>query len=230
MADPLDNVVWHALTGPHAKFAIGRGKARHYPRDMAPFSAIEEPTAAAYADLAHDLAANTEARLFRPFGEPVPVGWTEVDAFPVLQMIAPRTACAVETSKAPSRLTAADIAAILELVSIAEPGPFGPRTPELGTYLGVHENGRLVAMAGERMRLAGYVELSAICTHPEARGRGFAIDLTLRLMNAAYDRGEVPLLHVRSENAAAVSLYRRLGFEVRREFWVLWRIPKASPT
>jgi len=125
---------------------------------------------------------------------------------------------------------AADIAAILELVSIAEPGPFGPRTLELGTYLGVYEKSRLVAMAGERMRLAGYVELSAICTHPDARGRGLATDLTLRLMSAAYDRGEIPLLHVRSENAAAVSLYRRLGFEVRREVWVLWRIPKVSRT
>src|SRR3977135_1568958 len=121
MADPLDNVVWHALTGPHAKFAIGRGKARHYPRDMAPFSAIEEPTAAAYADLAHDLAANTEARLFRPFGEPVPVGWTEVDAFPGLQMIAPRTACAVETGQAPRRTTAADAAAISARVTLCRP-------------------------------------------------------------------------------------------------------------
>jgi ribosomal protein S18 acetylase RimI-like enzyme len=230
MADPLDNVVWHALAGPHATFAIGRGKARHYPRDVAPFSALEEPTAAAYADLARDLAANTEARLFRPSEEPLPAGWAKVDAFPVLQMIAPRPACAVETSKTPSRLTAADIAAILELVSIAEPGPFGPRTLELGSYLGVHEKGRLVAMAGERMRLAGYVELSAICTRPEARGRGLATDLTVRLMNAAYERGEIPFLHVRSENTAAVSLYRRLGFDVRRELWVLWRIPKASPT
>lgn len=84
----LDNPVWHALTGPHRGHAIGNGRARHYPRDMAPFSAIVEPTAAAYGDLAADLPANTEARLFRPSVEPLPDGWEELDRFSMLQMVA----------------------------------------------------------------------------------------------------------------------------------------------
>jgi hypothetical protein len=92
MSHRLDNPVWHAPVGPHAQLAIGRGRARHYPRDVAPFSAIEEPTTAAYADLAADLAPNTEARLFRPGEEPFPEGWLKVDAFPMLQMVARRIA------------------------------------------------------------------------------------------------------------------------------------------
>uniref|UniRef100_UPI001954CBC7 hypothetical protein n=1 Tax=Klebsiella pneumoniae TaxID=573 RepID=UPI001954CBC7 len=81
----LDNPVWHALTGPNAEFAAGSGLARHFPRDMAPFSAIEAATPAAYADLAVGLPAGTEARLFRPFDEPLPEGWVGIDAFPMLQ-------------------------------------------------------------------------------------------------------------------------------------------------
>ena len=84
----LDNPVWHALTGPHRMHALGRGAARHYPRDMAPFSAIAEPSATAYADLAADLPSHAEARLFRPTVEPLPDGWEELDRFAMLQMVA----------------------------------------------------------------------------------------------------------------------------------------------
>jgi hypothetical protein len=87
MTDPLDNPVWHALVGPHARFALGRGQARHYPRDMAPFSAIANDTIEAYADLARDIPPGIEARLFRPLDELVPSGWSKVDAFPMLQMV-----------------------------------------------------------------------------------------------------------------------------------------------
>jgi len=86
----LDNPVWHALEGLHRQHALGRGLARHYPRDIAPFSAIAEPSAAAYADLAADLAVGTEARLFRPQAEPLPDGWEETNRFRLLQMVASR--------------------------------------------------------------------------------------------------------------------------------------------
>lgn len=220
----LDNPVWHALIGPHRAFALGRGAARHYPRDMAPFSAIGEPSGRAYADLAADLPVNTEARLFRPQPEPLPDGWQEVDRFPMLQMVA--TGMSGAGDGAVSMLSQADAAAMMDLVALAKPGPFGPRTPLLGRYLGIWEGNRLVAMAGERLRVPGHVELSAICVHPEARGRGHAAVLTLRLMQLAFEGGEVPFLHVRPDNETAVALYRRLGFETRRELVVLWRRPK----
>lgn len=222
--NPLDNPVWHALAGPHRAHAVGRGLALHYPRDMAPFSAIAEPGARAYADLAADLPPQTEARLFRPGEEPLPAGWEQLDVFPMLQMVAadappPATSPAVPLSEA-------DGPAMMALVAAAKPGPFGPRTPVLGRYLGIRHDGRLVAMAGERLRVPGHVELSGICVHPDARGRGHGIALTRALVRQAVEGGEVPFLHVRPDNAAAVGLYRRLGFQVRRELVVLWRRPR----
>jgi ribosomal protein S18 acetylase RimI-like enzyme len=221
--NPLDNPVWHALAGPHRRHAILRGKAAHYPRDMAPFSAIAEPSEDAYADLAGDLAPGTEARLFRPCAEPLPAGWEQLDAFAMLQMVAAR-APDVDAASIPT-LSTADLPEMMALVDAAQPGPFGRRTIEFGRYLGIKQEGRLVAMAGERLRLPGHVELSAICVHPDARGQGHGARLTRALMKQAFARGELPFLHVRPKNSA-VALYRRLGFETRGELIVVWRRPR----
>jgi ribosomal protein S18 acetylase RimI-like enzyme len=234
MSHPLDNPVWHALSAPpHAALAIGRGAARHYPRDIAPFSAIAAPDAASYADLAADLPPGAEARLFRPAAEePAPAGWEMLSARPILQMIADGA-----TLTAPDRaggnaivdLGAADIGAMLDLAAATKPGPFDRRTILLGDYVGMwRDDGVLLAMAGERLRLgdAGFVELSAICTRPEARGRGLAASLTHHLARRALARGETPFLHVFPDNQAALALYQRLGFRTRTTLFVLWRRPQ----
>jgi ribosomal protein S18 acetylase RimI-like enzyme len=227
MSRELDNPIWHALTGPHRDLATGTGLARHYPRDMAPFAAIENKSAAAYADLARGLPADTEARLFRPTDEELPDGWLHVDAFPMLQMVATHAPSTSAGAGVPAVLTPADAGPMLELADLTKPGPFGARTAELGRYVGIWQDGRLVAMAGERIRVSGHVELSAIATHPAARGRGLASRLTTDLIRAAFERGETPFLHVRAGNPA-IALYRRLGFAVRREIWVLWRKPRIG--
>jgi ribosomal protein S18 acetylase RimI-like enzyme len=224
MSDVLDNPVWHALTGPQASLAVGSGLARHFPRDIAPFSAIEDASPEAYADLGLGLPPNTEARLFRPTDEPLPNGWQKVDAFPMLQIVFPHAGRLVEDAPVPDDLSEADAPAMQELAKLAQPGPFGARTHLLGRFVGYRDNGRLVAMAGERMRLPGYTELSAICTHPEFRGQGHAERLTSCLMRRAVARGETPFLHVRPENKAA-ALYAKLGFVERRTLWMLWRRP-----
>jgi ribosomal protein S18 acetylase RimI-like enzyme len=229
MAHPLDNPVWHALTGPHAELAQGAGAARHYPRDMAPFSAIETAAPEAYADLARDLPAGLEARLFRPAEEAPPPGWAVISARPIRQMVAEATGLAAphpqEAALRP--LGPGDAADMLALAEVAKPGPFGLRTPHLGRYLGLRgPDGRLLAMAGERFRLPGHVELSAICVHPAARGRGLGAALTLRLAREVLARGELPFLHVFSDNPAA-GLYARLGFRDRATLWVLWHRPAA---
>jgi ribosomal protein S18 acetylase RimI-like enzyme len=225
----LDNPVWHALVGPQAGLALGVGKARHYPRAMAPFSALSEAAADAYGDLALDLPPGLEARLFRPSEEPVPSGWTVVSARPILQMIV-ESSTSLGAHPAEDRLVALGIADSVEMLALAEvakPGPFGDRTPELGRYAGVRDaSGRLVAMAGERFHISGYVELSGICVAPDARGHGFGAALTLHLARAALARGEAPFLHVFPDNPAA-ALYARLGFQLRKKLWVLWHRPNA---
>lgn len=107
---------------------------------------------------------------------------------------------------------------MLDLVGRTKPGPFGPRTIELGTYLGFREEGALVAMAGERLSAPGWTELSAICTDPRMRGRGFASRLIGAMVANVQDRGDRPIMHVRSDNVDAIAVYERLGFVVRRTF------------
>lgn len=225
---PLDNVVWSALTSSHAAFATGRGLARHYPRDMAPFSAIAEPTARAYADLADSLDTGVEARLFRPREEPAPPGWETMSARPILQMLAERSPpdAALREDHAVIPLTDADAAAMHVLAEAAKPGPFSDRTILLGNYVGIRDpaSGDLIAMAGERFRFPGHVELSAICVHPHARGRGLGRILTRHLMQAALTGGATPFLHVFPDNPA-VRLYAQCGFRIRAQHWVIWRRP-----
>ena len=225
---PLDNPVWHALRGPHLRFAVQNGLALHYQRDVAAFSAFDVSSAQAYADLAFDLPAGAEARLVRREVDPLPVGWVEVNHVPLLQMLAAQLD--VDPIDGPGfvRLGAEHAGAAAALVDLTKPGPFGTRTLEMGRYIGVYKNGELLAMAGERMHLPGYIELSAICTHPQARGRRLAEYLMRYLMHAALARGERPFLHVLPDNEAAIALYRRLGFEVRAEIQYLWRRPAAT--
>jgi ribosomal protein S18 acetylase RimI-like enzyme len=228
---PLDNPVWHALTGPHATLASGRGAARHYPRDIAPYSAIAEPTASAYADLASDLPGE-EARMFRSRDETAPPGWATISARPIMQMVA-KPADLPPPLPGEGNVVAlgpCDVSEMLALVKIARPGPFAPRTPLLGQYRGIRDRraGALIAMGGERLRLHGHVELSAIAVYPDARGRGLGAALTAALARAVFDRGKVPFLHVYPDNPAA-ALYSRLGFRERATLWVLlWRRLAAS--
>lgn len=233
MHSPLDNPVWHALTGPQAGFAIGHGAARCYAPDVAIFAAIADATPAAYADLAAHLTPGQKVILFRPSHEPLPPNWEAVDARPLEQMILPsphtlpRTALAgLETVS----LGLTDAPDMLGLVAVTKPGPFAARTVALGRYIGVRDaNGRLIAMAGERMRLPGHVEVSAICVHPDVRGRGLGAALIQEIARAAFARGEIPFLHVWVENPAKL-LYRRLGFRLRAKLWILVRRPALNDT
>jgi ribosomal protein S18 acetylase RimI-like enzyme len=223
MQNPLDNPVWHALVGPHAHIAIGRGSARQYPRDMAPFSAIADAAPAAYADLAADLPEPVEARLFLPAEEPTPAGWQTVSVRPIIQMVTD----AVVEANAGLREELVDWGAddtneMRFLAGVAKPGPFEMRTNFLGNYVGYRDRGRLLAMGGERFRPPGFVELSAICAHPAARGRGLGAAITTRLALMALARSEMPFLHVFPDNPAA-ALYKRLGFREPARLWVVWR-------
>ena len=227
MTHPLDNPVWHALSGPHRGFALQHGLAQHYPREVTVFSAIADASAHAFADLALGLPPDTEARLVRERIEPLPDGWQLVNDIPLLQMELrafdgqPHDGAAIVTL-GPQQRDAA-----MALVELTQPGPFGPRTLEMGHFIGVFEHGRLLAMAGERMRLDTHVELSAICTHPSARGRGLAESLMRRLMHDALQRGQQPFLHVLPSNTGAIALYRRLGFVTRTEMHYRWCKPES---
>jgi ribosomal protein S18 acetylase RimI-like enzyme len=220
MAEPLDNPIWHALIGPHARFASGAGRARHYFPDVTPFSAIADTSEAAYADLAASLPPGVQARMLFSADGPTPPGWETASTDQLVQMIADDVVALDPDARGELLvLGAGDVPDMLALAELARPGPFGPRTHELGHYVGYRDGGRLLAMGGERMRLPGLVEVSAISVHPDVRGRGLGAAIVSYLGRRAMARGEVPFLHAFPDNPA-VALYRRLGFRERTRLWM----------
>ena len=210
----LDNPVYAALCGAHARFAQVSGRARRYPVDVAPFLALPSPSSAEdWRDAAGLVAPGTYAAV-RYSGAELPDAWQAVDAFDLVQMIGERVTRVDCPEAIP--LGAADVPEMLELVAQTEPGPFLTRTIELGDYLGIRCDGALVAMAGERFHLDGWTEISAVCTNPDHRGRGLASQLTRALMARIQLRSQRAFLHVLSTNTGAIRLYEELGFRVRQ--------------
>lgn len=212
-AHVLDNPAHAALAGPHAYLAEQFGAALRYPVDVAPYAGLPgEPDQGDWADLA--TLTGPGARL-RFAGAPacVPDGW-EIARHIRLQMIGARVN-AVHGADV-IRLTATDVPEMAALVAATDPGPFLARTIELGTYLGVRHDGALVAMAGERLRLPGWTEISAVCTRADCRGQGLARQLVLTLATEIQARGENAFLHVAAGNRRAIGMYESLGFEPRR--------------
>ncbi|MBZ6247489.1 GNAT family N-acetyltransferase [Streptomyces olivaceus] len=210
---PLDNAVWAALTGPHAALAERVGKAARYPADVGVFAAVEDPAdPAAWADLHRLLGPGAAVAL--PGVRFVPPGWRTSGDVPGVQLV--DTALRAEPDPGAVRLGPADVPEILDLVARTRPGPFLPRTVLLGTYLGIRHRGRLVALAGERLRLPGWTEISAVCTDPAHRGRGLATRLVRAVAAGIRERGDTPFLHAAASNTGAVALYESLGFTLRR--------------
>ncbi|WP_018686160.1 GNAT family N-acetyltransferase [Actinokineospora enzanensis] len=222
----LDNPAWHSLTGPHARFAERRGGAVRYADDVSVFSALDPgagPTG--WSDLAALIGPGTEAVL--PGTTAGPAGW-EVDVIEGVQLVDDGVVGAPDPEAV--RLTAADVPEMLDLVARTKPGPLLPRTIELGTYLGVKQDGVLIAMAGERMHPPGWTEISAVCTDPAHRGKGLATRLVLAVAAGIQARGETPFLHTGAANTNAIRLYEQLGFRLRRRMrFVLVRVPAAQP-
>lgn len=213
----LDNPAWHALTNQHADLALGNELARRYPREVASFGAVAANTEEALQALAALLAPNEVIALL---GCQAPVGeqWLLLRQFPIVQMVyAGPLVQPPEGQSAITSLSPADVPAMLQLIELTHPGPFQSRTIELGHYISIWQDGLLAAMAGVRMHLPGYHEISAVCTHPNFQRRGYARQLMLQLIYEIQNVGEIPFLHVFHENKSAQTLYETLGFKQRAE-------------
>jgi ribosomal protein S18 acetylase RimI-like enzyme len=235
----LDNAAWAALTGPHAHLAERVGRAARYPLDVSPFTALADPADPRAWD---DLAALVGPGTVTPVtgAKSAPQGWETVQHGQGVQLV--DTALRAEPAPEAVRLGPDDVPEILDLIALTEPGPFLPRTVELGTYLGIRHRGRLIALAGERsemgvppaggwgrLRPAGWTEISAVCTAPDHRGKGLATRLVRAIAAGIRERGDTPFLHASATNTGAIRLYESIGFTLRRRSdFLLVRTPGAQ--
>jgi ribosomal protein S18 acetylase RimI-like enzyme len=211
---PLDNPARAALLGPQAHLAQRCGAAVRYAPDISPFAGLpDEPGLEDWTDLAKLIGA---AGVATTAGVPAvpPRGWQVLMNVDAVQLTGELVAATPDAEAIP--LGPPDVPEMLDLVSRTRPGPFLPRTIELGGYLGIRRDGALIAMAGERLRPPGWAEISAVCTDPAFRGQGLATRLTLAVAAAVAARGEQPFLHAASDNVTALRLYESLGFRLRR--------------
>jgi len=210
----LDNVFWHALSGSQAPYSVGIGAVRRYARGFSPIVAFQDPWAPAFDALAPLCDAGEEVYCDGRSG-PAPAGWTVHREFLMHRMVWEGGEPPEDEAPDARPLGGADVEQALALAALTRPGPFGPRTIELGDYFGYFDGPRLVAMAGERACAGRLREISGVCTHPDHQHRGLARRLTSKLIHRQVRRGELPFLHVLVENTGAIALYERLGFQAR---------------
>lgn len=219
MPHPLDHPIWTALTTRQQALAEGGDHARRYPTAITPFADMPELSPRGFASLSAMMLGSEIAVLFTPEAVTVPDDFKVLLAETGEQMIGTPVdvpAGDVEFVK----LGAADVPEMLALTALTKPGPFTARTHELGTFLGIRAGGELVAMAGERMKPAEYTEITAVCVHPDHRGRGYGQILLAAISRQIMARGEIPFLHLFTSNTSALALYRRQGMEIRRRLHV----------
>lgn len=219
----LDNPIYESLITRHRDLSMPHGGALRYPAPIAPFLGIAE--AGASMDAALDaLVPIADTALLLGRAPRVGADWELRYMTDLAQMICPESVAAADASDI-VELGSSQHDDVLALTALVYPHYFRPRTMELGRYFGIYQDGRLAAMAGERMGTHDYTELSAICTHPDFLGRGYARRLLIFLSNDNHTRGRIPFLHVSHENPRAIELYERNGYRLRRDipFWSLRR-------
>lgn len=216
----LDAPAWNALTSVQQNFATGTAHVKRYRQGILPFAACEP---------GHEKEIDAITTMLQPgeifylIGElpPLPAYLAVLKELPCVQMVLQKPVPAIENNATVLPLTAADKDDMFTLINKVQPGYYAPETYQLGNYFGIRQEGKLVAIAGERMRLNGLTEISAICTDPNYVGRKYAQQLIAALCQHNLQQGITPFLHVIETNERAIRLYEYMGFVIRRtiSFW-----------
>jgi ribosomal protein S18 acetylase RimI-like enzyme len=215
--DRFANIIWRCMDGSQRHLTAGSESARRYLRGFSPIIAFADPERPDFAAI--EAVSEPGERFYcSEWAGPVPAGWTlERDARMLVMVWTGGAAPAADPTLDAVPLRVEHVPQMCALTELTKPGPFDTRTIEFGEYFGVFESERLLAMAGERMQDGARREVSGICTHPDAQGRGLARRLTELVVRRELDRGETPFLHVVATNARAIALYERIGFTIARE-------------
>ncbi len=223
MTHPLDRPIWSALETRQAHFARGDGLARRFPADVSPFvAALDATSPESSLAIAAMIPDGDDISLVEVAPPAAPAGVSE-SRLPIFQMVWERFSPGGQDFDI-RPLGEADAAEMLALATLTRPGPFRVRTHTMGRFVGVREKGQLIAMAGERLHVDGHHEISAVCTHPDWRGRGLGPALMRVVGQRIIDEGDMPFLHTYASNTTAIALYRKLGFAVRAEVtYAIWK-------
>jgi ribosomal protein S18 acetylase RimI-like enzyme len=210
----LDNPVYQALISGNRELALGTATVKYFSEDVSPFAGFQHDYEKGFTELYDLLPPGRKILYASPLHVHQHNGWQLLHKVPGLQFIFERDKKVNPPSLLPVPLQEEHIGQMMQLAALTKPGPFGPRTIAFGNYFGFFENDRLVAMTGQRLHVQNFAEVSAVCTHPDHLGKGYASALVQHQVQLILDAGETPFLHVREDNLRAIEVYRRLGFNV----------------
>lgn len=218
----LDNPVFNALISGNKNLANGNEQAKYFANDVAPFVGLKNNSDDDFRHLYELLPDDRTVVFIKHIEQEIPKNWNVLRAFKCYQMIFNKPAVYEPTAKIVD-LTNHDVPAMLSLTKLTNPGPFLERTIEFGHYRGIFDGEKLVAMAGQRIHAFNYAEISAVCTHPDYLGKGYARQLLLNQAQRIQAEGNIPYLHVLLTNERAIKVYEGIGFTIRKEmyFYVL---------
>lgn len=212
----LENPVYHALLSGDTDLSFGTERVKYFDEEVSPFAGFEKSNAQGFNELFQLLPAGRKILFATPHLITEPNGWQLLNEIKGLQFVLDTGVNYESFEVEPMPLGQENIDEMVQLAKLTKPGPFGKRTIEFGHYYGIFQNGKLAAMTGQRLHVNSYSEISAVCTHPEYTGRGFAAALVQHQIKLIHTQDQIPFLHVREDNVRAIALYKRLGFSVSR--------------
>ncbi|WP_183556790.1 GNAT family N-acetyltransferase [Mucilaginibacter sp. SP1R1] len=216
----LDNPIWGSLTTRSKNLANGNQLAKYYHPEVSSFAGLRDNSGDDFKNLHQLVPHNTDIRIFTPGEIIIPDYWTIIQQVNIFQMVYKGSDQLTSPHQSFVQLSEKDIPGMMALVRLTNPGPFLSRSIDFGYYEGIFDGDHLVAMAGQRMQPDGYTEISAVCTHPDYLGKGYAFMLISNQIRCITAASQTPFLHVFPGNLSAVNLYKKLGFETRREMTV----------
>jgi predicted GNAT family acetyltransferase len=220
LVNVLENTIWQALTSEHDLLSVGDDLARRYYPDISPLAGLSSVSDEAFVSLSRIVQSGQTVFVFLNEAPVLPskasLHWEIKTTFTIDQMVCESFIPPESMPENIETLTDADVPEMLALTKLTNPGPFEPRTNAMGQYFGIKQDGRLAAMAGERLNLANYTEVSAVCTHPDFRGHGYAKALVAKVSMGILENNKTPILHTLSGNASAIRVYESLGFQKSR--------------